>query len=248
MPRKSSGNDSVFLQNALKTLAVNIRFSSVDEPIHSLAIVSSVPSEGKTTISVGLGRAFAAGGASVLLVECDMRRRSLAGLLAVHTNHGLYSVLSGHHSVQEAVVPADIPNLYLLDAETNIPNPADILQSRRFHELADTLASMYEYVIFDTPPLNTFVDAAIVSSIADATLLVVRQGYTRREDVVDAYTQLRQADAHVIGTVLNCAEAETSGKYYHYYHYYHEKDGASSGSHDEGTASQAFQHAASGMN
>ncbi|MEE6159540.1 CpsD/CapB family tyrosine-protein kinase [Olsenella sp. YH-ols2221] len=218
MPRKSFGTDKVVLQNALKTLAANIRFSSVDKPIHSLTVVSSIPSEGKTTVSVGLGKAFAAGGSTVLMVECDMRRRSLANALATHGNHGLYSVLSGRHSVQEAVVTAGMPNLYLLDAEPSIPNPADVLQSKRFHELVDTLTSMYDYVIFDMPPVNTFVDAAIVSSIVDATLLVVRQGYTHREDVVDAYTQLKQAGAHVIGTVLNCAEVENSGKYYDYYH------------------------------
>lgn len=226
MPRKNGSADKVVMQNALKTLAANIRFSSVDEPIHTLAVVSAVPSEGKTTVAVGLGKAFAAGGAPVLMVECDMRRRSLANALAAHGNHGLYSVLAGRHSVQEAVVSAGMPNLYLLDAEPSIPNPADVLQSRRFHELADTLTSMYEYVIFDTPPVNTFVDAAIVSSIVDATLLVVRQGYTHREDVVDAYTQLQQAGAHVIGTVLNCADVENSGKYYDYYH---EKKDASYG-------------------
>jgi capsular exopolysaccharide synthesis family protein len=226
MPRKSFGSDKVVLQNALKTLAANIRFSSVDKPIHSLTVVSSIPSEGKTTVSVGLGKAFAAGGSTVLMVECDMRCRSLANALATHGNHGLYSVLSGRHSVQEAVVTAGMPNLYMFDAEPSIPNPADVLQSKRFHELVDTLTTMYDYVIFDTPPVNTFVDAAIVSSIVDATLLVVRQGYTHREDVVDAYTQLQKAGAHVIGTVLNCADAEISGKYYDYYH---EKKDASYG-------------------
>lgn len=218
MPRKNGTADKVVMQIAPRTLAANIHFSSVDKPIHTFAVVSSVPSKGKTTVAVGLGKAFAASGAPALMIECDMRRRSLASVLATHGNYGLYSVLSGRHSVQEAVVMAGMPNLYLLDAEPSIPNPAAVLQSRRFHELADTLASMYSYVIFDTPPVNTFVDAAIVSSIADATLLVVRQGYAHHEDVADVRTQLQQADAHVIGMVLNCADVENSGKYYGYYH------------------------------
>lgn len=218
MPRKNGTADKVVMQIAPRTLAANIHFSSVDKPIHTFVVVSSVPSKGKTTVAVGLGKAFAASGAPVLMIECDMRRRSLASVLATHGNYGLYSVLSGRHSVQEAVVMAGMPNLYLLDAEPSIPNPAAVLQSRRFHELADTLASMYSYVIFDTPPVNTFVDAAIVFSIADATLLVARQGYAHREDVADARTQLQQADAHVIGMVLNCTDVENSGKYYDYYH------------------------------
>jgi capsular exopolysaccharide synthesis family protein len=218
MPRKNGTADKVVMQIAPRTLAANIHFSSVDKPIHTFAVVSSVPSKGKATVAVGLGKAFAASGAPVLMIECDMRRRSLASVLATHGNYGLYSVLSGRHSGQEAVIVAGMPNLYLLDAEPSIPNPAAVLQSRRFHELADTLASMYSYVIFDTPPVNAFVDAAIVSSIADATLLVVRQGCAHCKDVADARTQLQQADAHVIGMVLNCADVENSGKYYDYYH------------------------------
>lgn len=216
--QRKSKTDKVVMQNALKTLAANIRFSSVDNPVHSLCIASSIPSEGKTTVSTGLGKAFAAGGATVLMVECDMRRRSLASALGVHGRHGLYSVLSGHHTVQEAVVSAGTANLYFLDAEPSIPNPADLLQSKRFHELVETLTGMYTYVIFDTPPVNTFIDASIVSSIVDATILVVRQDYTHRDDVRASYTQLQQAGANVIGIVLNYADAEVSSRYYDYYH------------------------------
>lgn len=216
--QRNSKPDKVVMQNALKTLAANIRFSSVDNPVHSIAMVSSIPSEGKTTVSTGLGKAFAAGGATVLMVECDMRRRSLANALGVHGKHGLYSVLSGHHTVEESVVSAGATNLYFLDAEPSIPNPADILQSNRFHELVKTLTSMYTYVIFDTPPVNTFIDASVVSSVVDATILVVRQDYTHRDDVRASYTQLQQAGANVIGVVLNCADAEVSSKYYDYYH------------------------------
>lgn len=216
--QRKSKSDKVVMQNALKTLAANIRFSSVDNPVHSLCIASSIPSEGKTTVSTGLGKAFAAGGATVLMVECDMRRRSLANALGVHGRHGLYSVLSGHHTIQEAVVSAGTANLYFLDAEPSIPNPADLLQSKRFHELVETLTSMYTYVIFDTPPVNTFIDASIVSSIVDGTILVVRQDYTHRDDVRESYKQLQQAGANVIGVVLNYADAEVSSKYYDYYH------------------------------
>jgi capsular exopolysaccharide synthesis family protein len=216
--QRNSKPDKVVMQNALKTLAANIRFSSVDNPVHSLCIASSIPSEGKTTVSTGLGKAFAAGGATVLMVECDMHRRSLASTLGVHGRHGLYSVLSGHHTVQEAVVSAGTTNLYFLDAEPSIPNPADLLQSKRFHELVETLTGMYTYVIFDTPPVNTFIDASIVASIVDATILVVRQDYTHRDDVRASYTQLQQAGANVIGIVLNYADAEVSSKYYDYYH------------------------------
>lgn len=216
MARKPAGVDRVALQNAVKTLAANIRFSSVDSPIRSIAVVSSVPDEGKTTIASCLGRAFAESGASVILVECDMRRRSLASALGAHGRHGIYAVLSGRHTVQESVVSVS-PGLYFLDAEPGIPNPADILQSKRFHELVNALGQTYNYVIFDTPPVLSVVDGVVVASVVDATLLVVRQDYTRREDVSNSYAQLRQAGANVIGTVLNCTDEVASSKYYYSY-------------------------------
>lgn len=217
MPSKRTADRQAF-QNAVKTLAANIRFASVDSPVRTICVTSSVPSEGKTTTSVALGRAFAEGGARVLLLECDMRRRSLATALGRHGRFGLYSVLTGEHSVQEAAVAVgQSKGLFFLDSEPGIPNPPDVLQSKRFHALLAQLQSQFDYVIVDTPPVATFVDAAVAASFLDATILVVRQDFTHREDVRAAYEQLVQAGANVIGTVLNCCDATSSGHYYGYY-------------------------------
>jgi capsular exopolysaccharide synthesis family protein len=217
MARKRTA-DAQALQNAVKTLAANIRFASVDDPARTICVASAISSEGKTTTSVALGRAFAEGGSRVLLLEADMRRRSLATAHVRHGRYGLYSVLAGEHSVQEAAVPVGTSKcLFFLDAEPGIPNPADVLQSKRFHTLLTQLSSQFDYAIVDTPPVTTFVDAAVAASVTDATILVVRQDYTHRDDVAAAYEQLVQAGANVIGTVLNCCDAATSGYYYGYY-------------------------------
>lgn len=217
MPRKRTADVQV-LQNAVKTLAANIRFASVDNPVRTICVTSSIPSEGKTTTSVALSNAFAEGGSRVILLECDMRRRSLATAIGHHGRYGLYSVLAGEHSVQEAAVPVGTSKrLFFLDAEPGIPNPADVLQSKRFHTLLAQLSSQFDYTIVDTPPVTAFVDAAVAASVVDATILVVRQDYTHRDDVVAAYEQLVQAGANVIGTVLNCCDAAASGHYYGYY-------------------------------
>lgn len=217
MPRNKRTTDSkVVMQNAIKTLAANIRFSSVDKPIKTLAVVSSIPSEGKTTVSANLGAAIAESGSTVV-VECDMRRRSMASALNAHGRYGLRSVLTGRHTLKEAIVPTRSTGLYFLDAEPGIPNPPDILQSERFRELIGGLSDVFGYVIVDTPPLGTFVDGAIISSLVDATVLVVRQDYTRRDEVVSSVNQLKQAGANVIGTVLNYCDATVSDKYYGYY-------------------------------
>ena len=213
----NTGTDRVFLQNSIKTLVANIRFASVDNPVSNVVVTSSIPNEGKTTISVNLAQAMATSGKRTLLVDCDLRRRSVANELGVHGRYGLYSVLAGQVALEDAVVATGTPKLDFLDCEPHIPNPVDILASRRFRSFMDGLAEKYDFVVFDTPPLSTFVDAAVIGSIADATLLVVRQNFTKRDDVLAAYQQLQKAEANVIGTVLNFCESEKSEYYYSYY-------------------------------
>lgn len=220
MPRANAATQ-VVVQNAAKTLLANIRFASVDTPVHTLVITSSVPNEGKSTVCVNLAEAIATSGKSVLLVECDMRRRSLADLLGVHARTGIYGVLAEQSELEDAVVATGVKGMYFLDAEPHIPNPADILSSRRFRRFLENAQKTYDYVLIDTPPVGTFVDAAVISSLVDATALVVREGYTKRQDVVAAYEQLKKADANVIGAIMNFCETESSEYYYAYYN----KDG-----------------------
>lgn len=213
---KQNGDRAV-MQNAVKTLATNIRFASVDNPVHSIVVTSSITNEGKSTIAVALSEALASGGKSVLLVECDMRRRSIAGMLGLHAQNGLYAVLSAQVELEEAVVRTSMRGVSFLDAEPHIPNPVDILGSRRFHSFVESLKSSYDYVVFDTPPLSAFVDAAVIGSVVDGALLVVRRNFVKREAVVSSLEQLKKAGANVLGTVLNYCENERSDYYYEYY-------------------------------
>ena len=217
MAKNSQTGDRAVMQNAVKTLATNIRFASVDNPVHSIVVTSSIPNEGKSTIAVALSEALASGGKSVLLVECDMRRRSIAGMLGLHAQNGLYAVLSAQVELEDAVVRTSMRGVSFLDAEPHIPNPVDILGSRRFHSFVESLKSSYDYVVFDTPPLSAFVDAAVIGSVVDGALLVVRRNFVKREAVVSSLEQLKKAGANVLGTVLNYCENERSDYYYEYY-------------------------------
>ena len=139
MARKKGGADKLVVQNAAKTLLANIRFASVDNPIRTLVITSSVPNEGKTTVAVNLAQAIATSGKRVLLVECDMRRRSVADMIGAHAKAGLYAVLSDQVRWENAVVATGQQNMDFLDAEPHIPNPADIISSKRFARLVQIL-------------------------------------------------------------------------------------------------------------
>lgn len=214
---KKTGTNTLEIQNAAKTLFANIRFMSPDNPIRSIVMTSSVPNEGKSTCSLELARAIATSGKTILLVEADMRRRTMASLLGVHAAAGVYAVLSDQVDLQDAVVLTDTPNLYFLDTEPNIPNPADIISSKRFHRLVEHMEQSYDYVLFDMPPVGTFVDAAILSTLVDGTIMVVRPGEVKRTELVDAYEQLQKAGANILGICATFCEGTGSEYYYAYY-------------------------------
>lgn len=220
MARKKSQNQQA-VQNSIKTLLANIRFASVDNPVRTLVVTSTVPNEGKSTIAAQLAQAIAAGGKSVLIVECDMRSRSLAGMFNVHPEVGLHAVLADEEPLNQAIVALPQQGLYFLDAEPHIPNPPDLLSSKRFGRFIGMVSREFDYVLFDTPPVGAFIDAAILSSLVDGTVLVVRDNFTKRDQVRAAFEQLRKADANVIGAVLNDCKVESSEYYYAYYN----KDG-----------------------
>ena len=217
MAKKKKSSNQLEMQNAAKTLFANIHFMSPDDPIRTIVMTSSIPNEGKTTTSLYLAQAIASSGKSVVLVEADMRRRALAGLLRVHPKAGIYSVMVDAASLEQAVVETPTPNLYFLDVEPNIPNPADILASKRYAKLAKTLEDRFDYVVYDTPPVGTFIDAAILSTLADGVVLVVRPNYTKRVDVINSFEQLKKADANILGACANFCEGDGSEYYYAYY-------------------------------
>lgn len=215
--KKKASSDALVVQNAAKTLLANIRFASVDRPVKSIVLTSSVPNEGKSTVAYNLAQAIASSGKRTLIVECDMRRRSLADMIGARARHGIYAVLSGQVELDEALVATSHRNLFFLDSEPHIPNPADILSSQRFRKLVAQMESDFDYVVIDTPPVGTFVDAAIIATLADATALVVRERFVKRAELQNAYDQLKKADANVIGVIMNMCEAESSEYYYAYY-------------------------------
>ena len=215
--KKKAASNTLEIQNAAKTMLANIRFASVDSPMQSVVITSSVPNEGKTTTTIELAKAIASSGNSVLLVEADMRRRSAASALGVHASHGAYAVMANQVSLRDAVVSAGTPNFYFLDTEPNIPNPADILSSRAYVRLVDEACDMYDYVLFDTPPVGTFVDAAILSRLVDGVIMVIKIGGAKRDEIVAAYDQLNKAEAHIIGACATFCEGTGSEYYYAYY-------------------------------
>lgn len=217
MAKKKIKNNHLEVQNSAKTLYANIRFLSPDKPIRSIVITSSVPAEGKTTVTVQLAEAIASSDKTVLLVECDMRKHDLSSVLHAHCPAGLYAVMTGEEDLDEVVVETDTPNMFFLDIEPSIPNPTDIISSDSFKNLTKKLTDSYDYVLYNTPPVGTFVDAAVLSTLVDGTLFVVRMNSTKRDEIANAFEQLKKAEGNIIGSIATFCEEMGSQYYYGYY-------------------------------
>lgn len=214
-------SDSV--RNAAATLLANIRFSSVDKPVKTVLIASSVPNEGKTTTAIALACAIGESGKSCLLVEGDMRRRSLRSALDARSRCGMYTVLSGECKVADAIVETTLKNVFFLDAEPGIPNPAELLISNRFAALLHELREAFDYVIIDAPPIGAYSDASVIASKVDGVAMVVRERYTDKREALYGIEQLSAANARILGVVFNCQTSSSLGGGYYYDYYYEEK-------------------------
>lgn len=211
-------NAGTIVHDAVKTLRTNIQFSSVDRPIKSIVLTSVVPHDGKSTLSIFLGIAMAESGLHTLLVECDCRRPMLQNYLKLRPQHGLMDVLRRQVQIQEAVCETGISKLHLLTSSV-LANPVEILGSERFNSVIDELKEVYDVILLDTPPLGSFIEAAILASRADGTVLVLQAGSSDITAAQSVVSQLEKAKAHVLGVVLNGVDIHGGDYYYSDYYY-----------------------------
>lgn len=215
----SGGSTNGKVHEAIKTLRSNIKFSGIDNPIKTIVITSSIPGEGKSTISHFLAIEMAKAGNKTLIVECDLRRPTQGNLFKVRPKKGLTKYLSGDCTLEEAAAVTTTENLYFLDVDSKVVNPVEMLGSERFKKAMEEMKEKFDIVIFDTLPLTSFIEGALVAANADATIVVVRAGYTPQKAITVSLDQLEKANANIIGTVLNGIEETASGQYYGYYKY-----------------------------
>lgn len=215
-------NAGTIVHDAVKTLRTNIQFSSVDRPIKSIVLTSVVPHDGKSTLAIFLGIAMVESGLHTLLVECDCRRPMLQNYLKLRPQYGLMDVLRRQVRPQEAVYATDIPKLHVLTSSV-LANPVEILGSERFQQVIEEFKEAYDVILLDTPPLGSFIEAAILASRADGTVLVLQSGSSDIAATQSVVAQLEKAKAHVLGVVLNGVEMPGSDYYYSDYYYRGEK-------------------------
>jgi len=205
---------------AYRHLRTSILLSTAGRPPKSLLVTSSVPAEGKTTMVVNTATVLAQTGAQVLVIDADMRRPRLHYVFGLDNNDGLSAILSS--DMTEADVLSKInkfrdTNIYLLSSGAIPPNPAELLGSAQMKRLLDIVGETFNYFVIDSPPIASFTDGVLISSLVDGVLLVVHGGKTSRQVVKRTREILHEVGAKIIGVVLNKADVRSSD--YHYYHY-----------------------------
>lgn len=203
---------------AYRTLRTNIEFASVDSPIRTLLVTSSVPGEGKTVTAANLAVVFAQAGRQVLLVDADLRRPGGHVIFDLPNTKGLSTLLrSDECGLDDVARATEQQNLRIVTAGPLPLNPAELLGSQRMRTTVDRFKAAADLVIFDSPPLEAFADASQLSSFLDGTILVIDAGRSRRGAVRQAREALAKADANVLGAVLNRVPRRAQTEYADYY-------------------------------
>ncbi|HEY6275002.1 MAG TPA: polysaccharide biosynthesis tyrosine autokinase [Streptosporangiaceae bacterium] len=189
---------------AYRSLRTSIQFARQERQLGVLLVSSPAAAEGKTSTVSNLGVVFAQAGERVVLVSCDLRRPRIGRFFGVDERAGLADVLLGRLPLRDVLRPAaGQDNLWVLPAGPLPPNPAELLGSVQLRATFAALRHEFDLVLIDSPPIVPVTDAVVLSKEADATLLVVAAGQTRRGDLRRAAEKLAQASAPVVGTVLN---------------------------------------------
>jgi capsular exopolysaccharide synthesis family protein len=198
------GDPKAPLAEAFRQLRTNVQFMDVDSAHKVILVTSPSVAEGKSTVVCNLGLALAEAGTSVLIIDADLRRPSIARCLGIDGTIGLTNVLVNRATIERAL-QALAPALDVLPSGLMPPNPSELLGSTRMVNLLATLRGSYDVILVDASPLLPVTDAAVLAPRADGVLVMVRYGKTKMPDLQAAADALRAVSGRVLGSVMTMA-------------------------------------------
>jgi polysaccharide biosynthesis transport protein len=202
---------------AYRNLRTSLLFATQAAEPQVILITSGQQLEGKTTTSVNLAYAFAQAGAEVLLLDCDLRRPTVHNHFGLSNSPGLTDCLTGDADIEALLFShRDYPSLKVLAAGAMPANPSDYLNSAVMRDLLERVRGRFDYIVIDSPPAIPFADAPLLSTMADATLIVINSRRTNRRTVSRVRDRLLQLGSQVSGVVLNYVQSEANDSYYYY--------------------------------
>lgn len=207
------------VREAYKTLRSNIEFSGSD--IKVIAFTSCTPNEGKSSVAMEVAKSFAEAGSRTILIDADMRKSVLVGRYKTGAvRKGLCQCLIGKTTLDDTICETNFDNLYMIFAGPVPPNPSELLGDRLFEQMLEKLKKVFDYVIIDTPPLGSVIDAAVIARRCDGTVIVVENNAVSYRFVQKVKEQLDKTESRILGVVLNKVNMNAKGYYGHYGRYY----------------------------
>jgi capsular exopolysaccharide synthesis family protein len=210
-----------------RSLRTALLLSSPQALLKKIQVTSPLQGEGKSSTISNLAISLAHMGKRVLLIDADLRRPRQHRLFNLKNHLGLTNYLALDLQLDKLVKETMVPNLFLINSGPIPPNPAELLSSEKMARLLEEMASRYDFVLIDTPPVLAVTDAQIVGKMVDGLVLVVQAERTPREALIQTRELLDLLKIRTLGVVVNCFNLDSRGYYYrrYYRHYYKEYKG-----------------------
>ncbi|MDP3383096.1 MAG: polysaccharide biosynthesis tyrosine autokinase, partial [Phenylobacterium sp.] len=198
---------------AFRNLRASVIYSRLGEGVKVVAITSSLPGEGKTTTSVCLARSAAQQGLKVILVDCDLRRRSVNRLFGAEPARGLIEVLAGDATLDEVLTVDQTTGARLLPLAKSSMTPKDVFGSAAMDRLLEELRRTYDLVILDTAPVLPVADTRVLAPKADVVVFLAHWRKTPQHAIEAAFRLLSGTGAHLAGVALTQVDMKQQAKY-----------------------------------
>lgn len=199
---------------SVRALHAGILLSNVDSPPKTVMLTSSLPSEGKTSLSISLARLVArTGGKRVLIMDCDLRRPLVHRHLGLPAGPGLVQLMAEDAKLEDVLRRDEASGAYVLTSGGTPPNPTDLLASEHFSRLLKNLKSAFDLIVIDSSPVLAVSDSRVLSRFVDKTIFVVRWVETRREVARMGLKQVIESGCDLAGVVLSMVNVKKHSRY-----------------------------------
>ncbi|PTJ64498.1 polysaccharide biosynthesis tyrosine autokinase [Mammaliicoccus sciuri] len=205
------------ISEKFRGIRTNILFSTADNDVQSIVFTSEKPGAGKSTVSANVAVTYAQAGYKTLLIDGDMRKPTQHYIFNTDNIDGFSNLIINKTDYNKAIHKTDIVNLDLLTSGPIPPNPSELIGSEKSLEVFEYLRSEYDFIIIDTPPVNTVTDAQLFAEIAKYVVYVVDVQKNDRNAIKKGKELIEKAGAKILGVVLNKAPEDKSSSYYYYY-------------------------------
>lgn len=206
------------IAEASRAIRTNLMFTAPDHPLKTLLVTSASPAEGKTTVACCIAIAMAQAGQRVAIVDCDLRRPRVHKVFRPRRDAGVTTMLLEGGGIDEEAFATEVPNLWAIPAGPVPPNPAELLHSERFKAFLGELCERFDRVVIDSPPAVAVTDPAILATIVDRVVMVVRAAATSKDLARHGLRALLDVGTKTVGVVLNAVDVNRR-EYAHYYYY-----------------------------